>query len=147
MNATIFSIKVPSNVDMDALDDILCGLERLCNTDIEIVSEITLKTASKAALDVLQTTFQGTANAGKPARVSKPQGGEQKRTLPAWNIAGTDEKFSQQSLNVRLRDHTLEPGTNLHHPKHGKKVVIADDAHPDGPYLLADPVDGSVQIK
>jgi hypothetical protein len=60
------------------------------------------------------------------------------RTLAAWEVQGTGEKMSTQSLNKRLEHHKIEPGTLLHHPKNGTKVVVGS-AGRDLPYELAVP--------
>lgn len=44
-------------------------------------------------------------------------------------IVGVEEKISRFELDKRLRENTIEVGTELHSPKHGKlKVQMLDNA-------------------
>ena len=44
-------------------------------------------------------------------------------SVKSWQIVGTATKVSGVELDEMLIKHTIEPGTELHHPKHGRVRV------------------------
>lgn len=136
MDKPIYTIEIPEGIDQEDLDLLLTALENIHKAKIKLVD--VLRTNSATCAQALDFIFANNARdiPAEQGQASKNGKEKKRRSLPAWKDEATGETFSTQSLNKRLAKHALRLGTKLHHPKHGRMVVVAGE--PDEPDKLMD---------
>jgi hypothetical protein len=78
---------------------------------------------------MVQDGWKGNGNGSKPEAVNEPKPAPTRGPHVRSIELDDGEKISRFELNKRLSEKTIEPGTWMHSPKHGRiKVSIQEDA-------------------
>ncbi len=84
----------------------------------------------KKRAKIIQDGWKGNGQESEPK--PEPTRGPHVRLI---KVNGTGEMISRFELNKRLAEHTIEPGTELHSPKHGK-TVVKTTGNDEDPFVL-----------
>jgi len=158
----LYSISVPVEaVNEDEFLDLVHRLAKVYGQTVEIQKQITIWTGNEDLKSVLESLADATRNGGptvdvaprnghkkqkklgggKRGRKPKPTEDKGKREptrgphIRSIKIEGTGEMISRFELDKRLKERTIDPGTQLHSPKHGT-ITVRNNVPAGAPYTL-----------